>query len=60
MRTPRHRWFVLPWAPESGQAVGHLVLSLSATVFILLVAYYGGSLWAEDMREFIAPAFDWQ
>jgi len=36
------------------------VLSLSATVFILLVAYYGGSLWAEDMREFIAPAFDWQ
>jgi len=60
MRTPRHRWFVLPWASESGQAVGHLVFSLSATVLVLLVAYYGGSYWAEDMRKLIAPAFNWQ
>lgn len=60
MRTPRHRWFVLPWASESGQAVGHLVLSVSATALILVVAYYGGSYLGEDLRKFMAPAFDWQ
>jgi len=60
MHTPRHRWFVLLRALESGQAVGHLVLSLSATAVALLVIYYAGSYLAEDMREWVWPAFNWQ
>jgi len=52
--------FLLLWASESGQAVGHLMLSVSATALILAIAYYGGSYWGEDLQKFIAPAFDWQ
>ena len=52
--------FILLWASESGQAVGHLMLSVSATALILAIAYYGGSYWGEDLQKFIAPAFDWQ
>ncbi len=60
MRTPEHIRFSLLWASESGLTLGQILLSLGAAALILVVAYYGGSYWGEDMGKILSPAFDWR
>jgi len=60
MRLPEHVRFSLLWAAESGLSLGQVLLALAAAGLILVIAYYGGSYWGEDMGKLLSPAFDWQ
>ena len=60
MRLPERVRFSLLWASESGLTPGQVLLALAAAGLILVIAYYGGSYWGEDMGKLLSPAFDWQ
>ena len=45
---------------ESGLTLAQFSLSLAVLVFILAIAYFGGTALGEDVREAVSPAFRWR